>query len=221
MRCSMKVLLRSPVWGGEPSRRRLHRHPLRLRSGQAGFSLLEVMIAATILAIMLLAMMVVLMASQDTFNTLATRASTQMRIQGALDRLVKEMRLGSQGNVSTGSPPTYLVEGHAYDNVTIVPVTGVMGGSTLLGPSVTYRFELDANEVATPGADGDGDGLIDEGRLIRTAEGTDTVLCGRVTGLIFIFSSDQLRISLTASAVDDNGYEHRFTGDSSISFRNQ
>ncbi|MHC5034662.1 MAG: prepilin-type N-terminal cleavage/methylation domain-containing protein, partial [Planctomycetota bacterium] len=65
------------------------RRPVRTRvpygrqwQRQAGFSLLETMIAAIILAILLVSLMVVLVRGQDTFDTLAVRAATQMRIQG-------------------------------------------------------------------------------------------------------------------------------------------
>jgi len=179
------------------------------------------MIAAIILAILLLALMAVLVRGQGAFDTLATRAGTQMRIQGTMDRMVKEMRLGSHANLTTGSPAQYLVDGQSYDNVTVVPVADAVGGAVIFGQPVTYWFEYDPNEATTPGADDDGDGLVDEGRLIRSESGSDTVICGRVTGLSFVRTNDQLRITLTASAVDDDGYEHQFTGESSVSFRNQ
>jgi len=200
---------------GVPYRRRWCR--------QAGFSLLETMIAAVILAILLVSLMVVLVRGQDTFDTLAVRAATQMRIQGTLDRMVKEMRTGSLGNLTTGpplSPAQFLVEGQSYDNVTFLPVADVIGSVLIWDQPVTYWFQLDPGEAATPNDD-DGDGLANEGSLIRSSAGSDTVVCSRVTAVSFMLSNDQLRISLTASAVDDDRYEHRFTGVSSLSFRNQ
>lgn len=218
MQCGLKAPARAPVqrlrwiWGRGPGCRR--------RSRQSGFSLLETMIAAAILSILLMALMVVLVQGQSTFDTLATRSSAQLRIQIALDKMVREMRLGSLGNLSSGSPPQFLIEGQVYDNVTFIPAVGVVGSDVQWGNPITYRFQYDANEETTPGADDDGDGLTDEGVLIRGQGGSDTVICGRVTGLSFTRSNDQLTIELTASARDHTGHVHNYTGKSSVSFRN-
>jgi len=192
----------------------------RLHS-QAGFSLLETMVAAIILMVMLLAMIGVLAQGQDTFNTLAARAYTQMRVQGAIDEMVKEMRNGSLGNLTTGSPAQFVLAGVTYDDITLLPVVGVQSGGMVFGPAVRYRFEVDSGEDANPGVDDDGDGLVDEGNLIRSTGGSETVVCSRVKDVGFTLSNDQLHITLTASALDDDGYEHQFTGQAAVSFRNQ
>ena len=180
-----------------------------------------VLMVAMIL-VLLLALMVVVLRGQDTFDTLATRSSAQLRIQIALDKMVKDMRLGSLGHLTSGNPPQFLVEGQTYDNVTFIPVLGVdlATGNVHWGYPITYRFQYDANEGTTLGADDDSDGLVDEGVLIRSQEGSDTVVCGRVTGLSFTRSNDQLTVRLRATARDHAGYEHDYTGESSVSFRN-
>ena len=125
-----------------------------------------------------------------------------------------------------GALPQYLVEGQSCDNVTFIPVIGASGGAALLGNPVTYRFEYDGtagggSEGDNQGVDDDSDGLIDEGVLSRTAEGSDTPICGRVTALSFTRTNDQLAIRLTVAGADGKGAVHSFTGESSISFRNQ
>ena len=220
MQCGLKAPTRVPgqrirwIWRRGPGCRRWSR--------QSGFSLLETMIAAAILSILLMAVMVVLVQGQSNFDTLATRSSAQLRIQIALDKMVREMRLGSLGNLSSGSPPQFLIEGQDYDNVTFIPVVGVdlPTGDVQWGDPITYRFQYDANEETTPDVDDDGDDLVDEGVLIRGQDGSDTVICGRVTGLKFTRSNDQLTIELEASARDHTGYVHSYTGKSSVSFRN-
>ncbi len=219
MQCGLKAPARAPVervrwiWRRGPGCRR--------RSGQSGFSLVETMIAAAILSILLMALMVVLVQAQDTFDTLATRSSTQMRIQGTLDGMSKKMRSASQGNLTTGYPPQFLVEGQSYSNITFIPVANVLQGYIVWDDPVTYWFQYDPGEEATLGADDDGDGLEDEGTLFRSQAGSDIPLCSRVTGVRFSLASGQLSVSLTAAAVDGKGYVHQFTGQSSISFRNQ
>ena len=191
---------------------------------QAGFSLLETMIAATILSILLMALMVVVIQGQNTFDALSTRATTQMQVEGALDRMVKELRAGSMGNLFTGPPasfPQYMVEGETYDNVTFIPVIGASGTSALFGAPVTYWFQYDSGEETTLGADDDSDGIVDEGRLFRRAAGSDIPICGRVTTISFTRLGEQLSVVLTVAGVDDKQYVHQFTGESSISFRNQ
>jgi len=199
---------------------------------QAGFSLLETMIASIILAILLMALMVVVMTTQKTFGSLATRSAVQMRVESAIDRMVRELRATGAGQVTTGSPGVFFVDAQTYDNVNFRPVVGVSGGTITWGAPITFRFEYDpvaggGNEGDNLGIDDDGDGLVDEGRLVRTEGGSNTVLASGVTGVGFTMSGGQLAIQLTIVALDEVGaanpldHAHSFTGVSSISFRNQ
>lgn len=192
---------------------------------QAGFSLLETMIAAIILAILLLAMMVVLVAGQNTFGTLATRTAVQMRVQNSVDKIMRELRGTGAGTVGTGTPAVFLVEGQTYDNVSFLPVAGVSGGAIVWGNPITFRFEYDpspgGNEGDNLGVDDDGDGLVDEGRLIRSEGASNIVLASEVTELGFTMSGGQLALRLTITSLDERDYEQSFTGVSSVSFRNQ
>jgi hypothetical protein len=180
------------------------------------------MIAAIILAILMGALMAVVVRGQDMFNALAARTATQMRVQGVLDRMVKELRAGALVNLSTGSPAQFLVVGQPYDNVTFLSVAGVQLGYITWGAPVTYEFVYDDNEGAALGVDDDNDGLIDEGMLFRIQGATRTPLAGRVSHVGFTLSpQNQLVITLTAQAVDEKGYRYEYAGEASVSFRNQ
>lgn len=180
------------------------------------------MIAASILLILLGALMVVMVRGQDMFDVLATRTATQMRVQGVLDRTVKELRGSALGQLTTGDPIHFLVEGQPYDNINFIRVADVVGGVVTWTAPVTYQFVYDDGEGAHLGVDDDGDGLVDEGTLFRI-EGAERIpVCGRVTGVGFTLSPhNQLVIVLTACAVDDKGYVYTYTGAASVSFRNQ
>ena len=204
-------------WGCRRSRAAATGGPRRWLCRRAGFSLLETMIASIILAILLLAMMVVLITTQNTFGALATRTAVQMRVQGALDKMVRELRGTGAGVISTGSPGAALVEGQTYDNINFRPVNGVSGGTITWGNTITFRFEYDptpggGSEGDNLGVDDDGDGLVDEGRLIRSEAGSDTVLATEVTQLGFTLSAEQLIIQLTITSLDEQGYPQSFTG---------
>jgi prepilin-type N-terminal cleavage/methylation domain-containing protein len=211
-------MMRKEVWQGVRStglwRRRIRR--------QAGFSLLETMIAAAILVILLAGMMGVMVRGQDMFDALAARTATQMRVQGVLDRMVKELRGGALGNLSTGDPPQFLVVGQTYDNVSFLSVAGVNQGYIVWGPTVTYEFVYDAGEGDHLDQDDDGDGLVDEGTLFRLQGATRIAICGRVKHVGFTLSPhNQVVITLTAGAVDEKGYVYEYLGEASVSFRNQ
>jgi len=180
------------------------------------------MIAAVILAILLAGLMAVLVRGQDMFDALATRTTTQMRVQGVLDRMVKELRGSALGQLTTGDPVHFLVEGETYDNVNFIGITDVAGGFVTWSAPIAYEFAYDAGEDANLGADDDTDGLVDEGTLFRV-EGVDRIpVCGRVTHVGFTLSPhNQVVITLTAGAVDEKGYVYEFTGEASVSFRNQ
>jgi prepilin-type N-terminal cleavage/methylation domain-containing protein len=189
---------------------------------QAGFSLLETMIAAAILVILLAGMMGVMVRGQDMFDALATRTATQMRVQGVLDRMVKELRAGSLANLTTGSPPQFLVAGQTYNNINFLPLATVTQGSIVWGSTVSYAFVYDDNEGANLGKDDNKNGLIDEGTLFRVVGADRIPVCGRVTHVGFTLSPhNQLVITLAAGAVDEKGYVYTCTGEASVSFRNQ
>jgi hypothetical protein len=167
-------------------------------------------------------MMGVMVRGQDMFDALATRTATQMRVQGVLDRMVKELRGSALGQLTTGNPIHFLVEGQTYDNIDFIRVVDVAGGVVTWSAPITYEFAYDAGEDVNLGADDDTDGLIDEGTLFRL-EGTDRIpVCGRVSHVGFTLSPhNQVVITLTAGAVDEKGYVYEYRGEASVSFRNQ
>jgi hypothetical protein len=180
------------------------------------------MIAGAILVILLGGLMMVVVRGQDMFSALAARTGTQMRVQGVLDRMVKELRGGALGNLSTGDPPEFLVVGQMYDNLSFLPITGVNQGYIVWGSPVTYEFVYDDGEGANLGVDDNKNGLVDEGTLFRVQGNTRTPVAGRVTHVGFTLSPhNQLVIALTVGAVDEKGYVYEYTGEASVSFRNQ
>ena len=197
--------------------------PLRRRvRQQAGFSLLETMIAAAILVILLAGMMGVMVRGQDMFDALATRTATQMRVQGVLDRMVKELRGSALGQLTTGNPLQFLIEGETYDNINFIRVVDVAGGVVTWTAPITYEFVYDTGEATNLGKDDDKDGLVDEGTLFRIEGGSRIPVCGRVTRVGFTLSPhNQVVVTLTAGAVDEKGYVYEYTGEASVSFRNE
>jgi prepilin-type N-terminal cleavage/methylation domain-containing protein len=128
--------------------------------GQAGFTILEVIIVAVILTMVLLAGTDVLGTTGAAFGTGISITSLEAKANRLLDRIVAELR---QAGVATldpaapaGSPSITYRRGAGYEN-----------GVALWGPS--RRIELRPDEVQD-GVDNDSDGVVDEHDIVWVAD---------------------------------------------------
>ena len=155
--------------GFGPNRNRGHDdRPLktmkRTKLSRAGFTLLESTIAIAMLGSVLSSVMYVLDSSAKAFRT----GSMVARMDADADRALREaaaaLRSAEAGWLNPPAPTG------SEDRIDFQRSEGVLdNGQAVPGPVERLAFEYDDQEL-DDGIDNDGDGLIDEGRLILTRD---------------------------------------------------
>jgi prepilin-type N-terminal cleavage/methylation domain-containing protein len=206
--------------------------------GRAGFSLIELLVSVTLLAVVLASAGLVSGTSRQLYTQSAKASALETRARQSLDRVVDEL---SAAALVTITPDP--VGANWTDTLDFQQVTGVVGGAVALTPLRRMSLELEGGE-GDDGLDNDGDGLVDECQLvlIRSPGAPDelrTVLARRVrrlaegevanvaddngnglddeSGFCLQRQGDVMRVFLTLEDFDGNG--GRLTRSVSTSFR--
>ncbi len=159
---------------------RIHGFPRRPR---AGFSVIELTLSVSVLAVILAALAVLGRSSLSAFQAMSHASEVEDRARRALERAAVELTsvyVPSMIQDPTGQFGTEVLE--------FRQVTGFQAGVPTYGVAMRLAWELDPGET-DDGTDEDGDGLIDEGRLILTrnvgsANEIRIVLCDDVRELL-------------------------------------
>jgi len=164
------------------------------RSG--GFTMVELAVSVTILALLFGLVGMIQMRGNDASEESLARASTEARVRRAIDRVAEH--LTGVGRTLLFPDPT---TAFGSSTATFQHPTGVSGAGIVLWDTPS-RIELliDPRETDN-GVDDDGDGLVDERRLVWTINvGTgnqrSTTLCNGIP---------ELMAGETINALDDNG----------------
>lgn len=171
--------------------RRFHRS----RGRRAGFTLVEVLLSAVILASILGVVALVQDRGRNAAHSSNAYTDANVKASRAVDRVVREL-LPMGGDSATPSPSNAL----GTDTLTYQLSEGIVGG--VVQWSAPRRIELQmAPGEADNGVDDDGDGLVDERALVLTldvgtADQRSAILCDQIT---------ELFVGETANALDDNG----------------
>ena len=136
-----------------------------------GFTLLEVSIAIAVLALLGIPLVSIVLASTRTTSENDTFSKVEERNRTALFRIEKELRKGMTGTPTIANAGKDLVFASSTFN----------GTAAVAGANIRFFFSVAPGETLN-GADDDGDGLIDEGTLIRRDEstGVQTTVCGNI-----------------------------------------
>jgi hypothetical protein len=162
---------------------------------RAGFTLIEVAIAALIFVMMMSMLGVVSVTSQSAYSSATVTSKLDGQGRRALTRVADELTTiaGSLMNPNpTGNGGT--------DQIEFQQAIGVVNGVVTWGPLTRIGFEYEIGEV-DDGQDNDGDGLVDEGVLAFTRDvgGPNekrVVICRDVR---------EMGVGETLNGVDDNG----------------
>lgn len=161
------------------------------RPRQRGFSIIELMLA---MAGTVVIFGIVVLGTQRAFGTWrATVSDTELeRIAvRSLDRVVATL---ADASIATIADDLAAPTGGA--SITFQAFGPAADGTATLGPAVTFAWSSDPNDPED-GADNDGDGLVDEGRIVRTdTTGNSVVLVQNVTAYLD---------GETSNSMDDNG----------------
>jgi len=169
-------------------------HPNHLRNARAGFSLLEAVIAAALLVLLMSSAMLAARGGQGAFRATQNATDVETRVRRALDRMAVELL--SVGEEELLPNPTGQF---GTSDLLFRRPTGLNGLNILWGDQNRLAFEQEQGE-SDDGIDEDGDGLVDEGRVVLTRDigGNErrAVLC---TGVRELFEGE------VANGADDNG----------------
>ena len=127
---------------------------------RGGFTLLEVLIALTVLALLLSSVGLLASGSKNAFSRGTTVSAMELRTGLTSSVIRSELSLALAGSLMPE-----IQSGQRVTELTYVRALGWEGETTITTAPRTLRFEIDPTE-ANNGADDDGDGLIDEGILV-------------------------------------------------------
>ncbi len=185
------------------------------RHRRAGFTLIEVMIALLVGALILAGFSEIMVRSLETERVNSFVANLENDVHEMLDRVAYELR-----QTGTGCPGWDL----EADTVTFRRCTGSIGGVKDWGDLIT----LGASYTEVGGdddVDNDGDGLVDERELLLGDAATSTILTTwdrtlSDPGLAFSLSGDQLTITVSLTRLHPDGYPMSATASTLVALRN-
>jgi prepilin-type N-terminal cleavage/methylation domain-containing protein len=134
------------------------------RSHAAGYSLVELLVAVTILALMLGMLSLASSANSAAFNSGISRAHLESQIESAMQRVGAELRVAGR---STLDPQ--LAPGQATDSLEYLQALDLQAGQVVWSQPRRLAFEYAPGET-NDGTDNDSNGLVDEGRLVLTLD---------------------------------------------------
>lgn len=128
------------------------------RAGVAGFTILELMIALSVVLLVTGGVSQVMQTASGSFKESARSADLQARSSRVLSRLVRELSVTGDGETSLTAQ---LPAGEAVTELEYQPSLGRDGGVELWGERRRIELVLGAGEQAN-GLDDNGNGLVDE-----------------------------------------------------------
>lgn len=156
----------------------------RRASGRAGFSLLELSISMLLLVMLMGSVGVVGQTNMKSFQLTGRLRGADVTAQRAIQRIATELKLTG---VSRLAPDPALNAFDFESQVDFDQVIDIVNGAPVWGPLLSIGFEYEVGEV-DDGLDNDGDGLVDEGRVVMTRNlgvgPTRIVLCKGVSELL-------------------------------------
>ena len=169
----------------------------RPRTSRAGMSIIELVIAAAVAAVVVGMMGMVSSSVNDAQRTGAAISDVDSRAWRLLDRASDRIRAGGMGTIE----PKNIVAPFNTSWIEFEPVIAYTNGAPTLGPKERIAFEYNASEI-DDGVDNDGNGLIDDGRVVWTqnvglAGERRTILCNEVR--------EWLEGEIPGNGLDDNG----------------
>lgn len=141
----------------------------------SGFSLIELVITATLVGLVLSSAGLLTLRSYEAYRSTSASAGLETRSRRALTRVANELVGTSLGVLVPDPAGDFGTQSQSYAK----PVA-FAGGAIVFGPTQRLEWQMEPGEL-DDGADQDGDGLVDEGVLVlvRDADGeseTSTVL---------------------------------------------
>jgi type II secretory pathway pseudopilin PulG len=172
----------------------LARNPSNQR--RAAFTVIELCISITVLALLLSAVGMFQMRGQDAAHAIQIRSDLERRADRAMQRAARELTAVGLHSLAPDPVTSFGTDTITFETPASVSATGVITWSL----PIRLALVMDQGEIDN-GVDDDGDGLVDERRLVLTrnvgtASEKSTVVCHGVAARLE---------GETANGLDDNG----------------
>ena len=210
---------------------------------RAGFTLVELAIAAALVASLLGGIALATVNSSGAVTESISQGEVDKLTGRVLDRLIDEF----ESSIRTSLNPVGPLTTASSERIDYQRSMGWNGATVDVSPTTEIILELAPGELDN-GIDDDGDGLIDQGRVIRVenpglateqrvtlAKGVAEYLEGEIPdgandengnglvderGLCFVLDGNELTIRLTLMRASLNGRTYVSTAESSVFLRN-
>lgn len=207
--------------------------PAAGRQGEQGFTLVELVLVATLLTMAMAIVGMCMNTATQSLNAddLVGRAMESLQRSAVrISQVARPCSLTTYRVAAVASDVPALasavgewiepVDGDPRASIMFQSASGVlsMNASALTGPRI-FTLELDAGEVDND-IDDDGDGMIDEGRVVLDYEGIKVALASNIEGCTFTLTGRLLAIELRSAARARGGLLQRFTIRETIYLRN-
>jgi len=183
---------------------------------RAGFTLLEVLLTAALVALILIASVGLLSSGMKTTAQSVTQGSVQEEADRVLERLGRELK--DSGVTSTGweiginPSPADQFYGQEVTRISFSRCTGYDADMEMLqwGPVVSYQY------IAADGAE--------PGRLVRSENGTTVTVCDNVQDFAACYDADEslmtIRVTVQRENPGSRGHFIRASYTTSVRLRN-
>jgi prepilin-type N-terminal cleavage/methylation domain-containing protein len=184
----------------------------RSQRRSAGFTLIEMMVSSVILSILLGAVVMFQMQSNELTRDSAARAQVETEARRVIDQIATELTGVGHSLLVPDPLGTLGTDTITFQKPLAVSATGVVTWST----RTRIGLVIDAGEVQN-GVDDDGDGLIDERNLVMTrnvgtANEIATILCHDVSRW-YPGETGNVADDNGNGVVDESGFNVQRTGD--------
>jgi prepilin-type N-terminal cleavage/methylation domain-containing protein len=132
---------------------------------RAGFTLVEMMISASLLAFVLGAATMIALSSASAFSMGHGNMTLEAKVRRTANRLVNEFTSAGRVGLIPDPQPFPPAPGVGTSTLDFRKNVGVVGGVVQWGPLTRIRFEYSPSEIDN-GLDDDGNGLIDDGAVV-------------------------------------------------------
>lgn len=200
---------------------------------ESGFTLVEVTLVASLLAMVLAAVTSCLSTATTSINLDDKVAVSMESLQRSAVRVSQIMRpcsissyrvWATAADVPLNAPSAddwmEPLDGDPRPRIQFQSATGVLSlNASALTDRRTFRLELEPGETDND-ADDDGDGIVDESRLILDYDGIPVALASGLEAATFTLTGRLLEIELRSAARARDGTVHRFTAHETLYLRN-
>lgn len=179
--------------------------PRRGRLAQSGRTVIEVIIAAALLAFVVGGTVHLLSTSRQLAISSADQHLCDMRTERGLAAIERDLRQGSLASIQHLDGTTF-ADGDSGAGLTFLPVTG-WSGAAVLGDPIEYRLDLPSGET--------------EGDLVRSVAGIETTLATGVTEFTATRTGQVFAFTLSTRAGPDDDRGRSSSGTLSVVTRNR